>query len=313
MHIERLMLAVAVAAAFSVGASSVSRAQTTGTGTTTTATGSTSTSASGTSTSSTSSTGSTTAAGTTSTTSSTPTPNASGSETQYLRHVPTRFVTLAGSASNLQSLVHGLRTGSSVTLTNAQVSGSTATTQSITFTPPTKPMGYGNITRALTLASRELAAAGIKNPTPQQLQTALMGGTITTAQGSVTMPGVLQLRSQGMGWGQIAHTIGVRPGERASGHEIGEHSGHGITTASGAKTGSTATNRTNQEASEQLKAHRGIITASGAGASTVQPMNPANTRAGTGIVTASGASTTGGIVSAAGSGNATARGHEVKH
>jgi len=329
MRIERLMLAVAVAAAFSAGASSVSQAQTTSTGSTTTTTSATGASSTGTTpTTSTSSTSSTTSStsGTSGTTTATsgisgtsstaPSPNASSSETQYLRHVPARYVTLAGSSSNLQSLVHGLRTGSAVTLTSTQASGTTPATQSITFTPPTRPMGYGNITRALTLASRELAAAGIRNPTPQQLQSALTGGTVTTAQGTVTMPGVLQLRSQGMGWGQIAHTIGVHPGQGASRHEIAEHSVHqrGITTATGAKESHATTSGAKHEAAEHsTSAHRGIVTASGSGTTTVQRAHSVETHARTGIVTASGASTTNGIVSAAGNGSTVARGHEGKH
>jgi hypothetical protein len=319
MKIERLMLAVAVATACGAGVSSVSHAQTT---TATSTPASASTTASGT-TSATA--GATSSASTTATAPSTATTAsgasaaqaASSSESQFLSHVPSRFVTLAGSSSNLQSLVHGLRTGSAVTLTSTQTStAGTPVTQSVTFTPPTRPMGYGNITRALTLASRELAAAGIRNPTPQQLQTALTGGTITTAQGTVKMPGVLQLRSQGMGWGQIAHTIGVPPGKGTSGHENGEHSlhGHGITTATGAKSASTTTSRAQHEASEHsLAAHRGIVTASGTGPTTVQRSHPVETHAGTGIVTATGAASTGGIANAAGRGAGQALGHESNH
>ncbi|HET9403821.1 MAG TPA: hypothetical protein VFO57_04505 [Burkholderiales bacterium] len=79
-------------------------------------------------------------------------------------------------------------------------------------------MGNGEVERAMTLASRDLAAAGIDNPTPQQTEAALMGGTVTNAQGQSTdMQGVLQLRSQGMGWGQIANTIGVHPSQSERG------------------------------------------------------------------------------------------------
>jgi hypothetical protein len=79
-------------------------------------------------------------------------------------------------------------------------------------------MGNGEVERALTLASRDLAAAGITNPTPEQLQAALMGGAVTNAQGQATsLDGVLVLRSQGMGWGQIAHTIGVHPSQSERG------------------------------------------------------------------------------------------------
>lgn len=114
------------------------------------------------------------------------------------------------SGSSTSSLQQGLRNGTTVTLTGA---GETAT-----FTPPTGRMGNGEADRAVTLAKRDLASAGISNPTPTQLQAALMGGTVTNAQGQTTsMEGVLQLREQGMGWGNIAQTIGVHPAQSEQG------------------------------------------------------------------------------------------------
>jgi hypothetical protein len=103
-----------------------------------------------------------------------------------------------------------LRDGSTVTLTGAG--------EPVTFTPPTGHMGNGEVERAMTLASRDLRTAGITNPTPEQLHTALMGGTVTNARGETTsMDGVLALRSEGMGWGQVAHTIGVSPAQSERG------------------------------------------------------------------------------------------------
>ena len=76
----------------------------------------------------------------------------------------------------------------------------------------------GQRDRALTLANRDLAAAGITSPTSQQTQAALTGGSVTNAQGETTeMQGVLRLRNEGMGWGQIAHTIGVHPAQSEQG------------------------------------------------------------------------------------------------
>jgi hypothetical protein len=115
-----------------------------------------------------------------------------------------RFSTFAGSSANSTSLVTGLRKGGAIKLTGAG--------ETTTFTSPTKPMGYGNVTRALDLAQRELAAGGITDPTPKELQAALMGGTVSGPNGEFTYQGVLQMRADGMGWGQIAHEIGVHPG-----------------------------------------------------------------------------------------------------
>ena len=129
--------------------------------------------------------------------------------------IATRFESLAGSPENAQSLVAGLRTGSSITLLAPDAP------TGLSFTPATRTMGYGNIAKALLLAQRQLAAQGITQPTPAQLQMALNGGLLTTVDsGGVTrtveMSGVLQLRSQGMGWGQIAHSLAVSPDSRPS-------------------------------------------------------------------------------------------------
>lgn len=146
------------------------------------------------------------AAGTSTTIGVSATTGTTSANAAYQSRIGTAYTDFAGSDSNLQSLTTGLRSGSSITLTDSAGAPST------TFTPPTKPMGYGNITRALDFANRDLAAAGITDPTPQQIQAALNGGTVINAQGqATTLDGVLQLRSQGMGWGQIAHQLNISP------------------------------------------------------------------------------------------------------
>ena len=118
-----------------------------------------------------------------------------------------RYTLLAGSKTNAQSLVTGLRTGSVVTL------AATGSAPAVSFTPATQKMGYGNIKIALTLAKTALAKQGITNPTPAQLAAALNGGSITLTNGTVvTMTGILTQRSAGMGWGKIAQTGGVKLG-----------------------------------------------------------------------------------------------------
>jgi len=117
-----------------------------------------------------------------------------------------KFSAFAGSTQNAQALVDGLRNGTPITLND---SGGTSTT----ITPSTKPMGFGNINIALSLARQELLQQGITQPTSAQLQAALTGGTITTSTGSTTLVGVLTLRSQGMGWGAIANSMGFKLGE----------------------------------------------------------------------------------------------------
>src|SRR5262245_4548653 len=109
---------------------------------------------------------------------------------KYVDGQGARFESMAGSRDNLVSLVNGLRTGSKVTLEGPVVtplpgSPPPPPPEPTRFTPPTKPMGYGNITRSLDLASRQLASVGITNPTAAELKAALNGGTVTTAKGDV--------------------------------------------------------------------------------------------------------------------------------
>ena len=93
------------------------------------------------------------------------------------------FSTFAGSTANSDALVTGLRGGTAITLTTMDSKGVTTST---TFTPPTGKMGYGNVYISLALAKQQLAGLGITEPTAQQLQAALNGGTVTSSTGQTT-------------------------------------------------------------------------------------------------------------------------------
>jgi hypothetical protein len=130
-----------------------------------------------------------------------------------------KFTRFAGSQANAESLVNGLRNDQEVTLTSAQ-----STTTS--FTPKTDKMGFGNVNIALTLAKATLAQQGITRPTPQQIEAALNGGTITMSSGKqVTLTGILTQRASGMGWGKIAQANGFRLGELLR-HKHGDFNHH---------------------------------------------------------------------------------------
>lgn len=127
---------------------------------------------------------------TTSTTSPTPTTQA----------VPTaklvdEYTDLAGTEKNATSLVTGLRTGSTITLEPIAKDDKT-----ITFKSPTGKLGNGEIKIVLAMADKLLSSD--KNVTNQDLYNALMGDK-----------GVLTLRADGMGWGQIANSLGFRLGD----------------------------------------------------------------------------------------------------
>jgi len=102
-----------------------------------------------------------------------------------------RYTKLAGSKQNATSLVSGLRDGQQVKLTSGR------TTE--TFTPPTGKMGYGNVDNTLALAEASLQKKGITNPTPAQLEAAVME--------------ITRMRADGKGWGQIADAKGFKLGE----------------------------------------------------------------------------------------------------
>lgn len=195
----------------------------------------------------------------------------------------------AGSQENAAALVGGLRTGSAITLSTPAVDGTTTTTT--TFSPTTKPMGYGNVRIALSLARTQLASQGITNPTPEQLQGALAG-----TPGSATQ-GVLQMRASGMGWGQIANSMGVKLGAVMSGKPVLTPATATTTTAAG-----TAARPSASTGYGSSQARKGIVTASGSSSSGAAASGkPA------GITTASGIAAGGGVTT--GLGNAYGHGH----
>ena len=128
------------------------------------------------------------------------------------------YTTFAGSDANADALVEGLREGTSITLetttTTTNTDGTTSTTtMPSTFQPATGKLGYGNVNIALALAQNQLATMGITDPTADEIEAALNGGTVTLSDGSTqTLQGVLALRAQGEGWGQIAKTLGFNLG-----------------------------------------------------------------------------------------------------
>ena len=132
------------------------------------------------------------------------------------------YATFAGSDANADALVQGLRNGTSITLitttTTKNADGTTSTTTAPnTFQPATGKLGYGNVNIVLALAQDELSKLGITDPTAAQIEAALNGGTVTLADGSTqTLQGVLALRAQGQGWGQIARTLGFKLGDVVS-------------------------------------------------------------------------------------------------
>lgn len=255
-------------------------------------------------------------------------------ETNVVGKISGDFSSFLGSDAN--AVVSGLRHGTPITLTFTTTTASTTpgglpvtTTTTTVITPPTGQMGFGNVYISLALAKQQLSALGITQPTPQQLQAALTGGTITQTTGSGTaaattttnLQGILTLRSQNMGWGEIAQKLGYKLGPVISGmksvnQNLASTSNKGATTANSAQTtqssgsgvvsaGSKENGNMNRGTASGKDSSSGIVSASGRGS------NGGGYGSG-GIVTGSGRSPgASGVVSAGGSdqGNGQAKGH----
>lgn len=249
------------------------------------------------------------------------------------------FTTLAGSEENALALVNALRSGETVELAYAPAGTETAPTIGI-IDPPTGQMGWGNVKISLALAQDQLARLGITNPTPEQLQAALNGGDVivVNADGTTTtttLRGVLQMRADGMGWGNIAKAGGTKLGPVVSQLKMANTKVAALPPASGEAKATTVKTRgiTTAAGTPASGKSRGLATAEGASASgksrglTTAAGTPASgksrgltTAAGTpasgksrGLTTAAGGSDlsgsrngTRGLTTASGAGNANA-------
>lgn len=253
----------------------------------------------------------------------------SAGQTQVAGRVAAPFATLAGSSDNAVALATALRTGSQANLTTTSTDAAgAAVTTTTSIMPPTKPMGWGNVSHSLALAQFALTDAGISNPTTADLQAALLGGSVTAADGTtVTLAGVLQQRADGMGWGRIAKTYGTTMGAVNRSLHAPAVPSATTTSASSAKAASGITSKpagvmaADGTRGSTAHAPRGVTTAAGThvtkGLTTAggtQGAKGLTTAAGTsgakGITTAAGASAgqTGVVTAGGGNGNAFGRG-----
>jgi hypothetical protein len=135
-----------------------------------------------------------------------------------VQRVSTQLGDLACSQDTVQSLVEALHTGKSVTIT--------ANGQSSTFNAEGAHMGYGEAYLALAMAGQELRDAGVSScATPEQWHAVLLGGPLqvtntssssnsfASASGSRQVQGIVTLRNQGQGWGQIAQSNNIQLGQ----------------------------------------------------------------------------------------------------
>lgn len=118
-----------------------------------------------------------------------------------------RFGKLTGTKANMGNVVTGLQKGSPIVLKRRL---RPIENHSLVFDIPPQSMDYQDIASTLEIATQSLADAGIRNPTIDQLQAVLVGGAVTSPQGRLTnLQGILQLRSEGMAWEEIAYHLGI--------------------------------------------------------------------------------------------------------
>jgi hypothetical protein len=122
-------------------------------------------------------------------------------------------VKLAGSEDNILALVCSLHAGVPVHLVAPVDPGTDFVPEIVVFEPPTGEMAWNDVKLSLMLARDALQAYNIVRPSLVQLHAVLIGGDIVTPAGtSATLPGVLQMRADGIHWGRIAAERYRRPG-----------------------------------------------------------------------------------------------------
>jgi hypothetical protein len=230
--------------------------------------------------------------------SSTPATNISNEYSYFLKNV------------NSQPVVNDLRNGQwTTTVTDPKTNVTTTTTEAL----PTGKMGFGNVKISLALAQESLRQQGILQPTSEQLRTTLVGGQMVPGDSTTTTNGILQMRAEGMGWGQIAQKYDVKLGQLMSGKQPASTTttgttsatttSKGITTASGKSSTAVTGNGNGKAFSGSTSQGNGIVNASGQAAGSSS--NNFVSQGSRGIVSGSGRSMghTSGIVTGAGNGH----------
>lgn len=85
----------------------------------------------------------------------------------------------AGGRANAGALVAGLQNGSTIIITTAGPNN----TRSLAGFTPQAPLSPGEASAALAHARSTLASMGVRNPSAEQIQAALIGGEVTLADG----------------------------------------------------------------------------------------------------------------------------------
>ena len=99
------------------------------------------------------------------------------------RSLSSQYAGWAGGKSNADALVNGLQGGKTVMLVTQ---GANNTRSLAGFTPP-GPMSAEQVSAALAKAKSTLAGMGVKQPSADQIQAALIGGEVELGNGRTRM------------------------------------------------------------------------------------------------------------------------------
>jgi hypothetical protein len=129
-------------------------------------------------------------------------------------------------------VVNDLRNGQwSTTVIDPATNTPTTTVEAL----PSGSTGWGNVRLSLALAQHSLNQQGITQPTQEELYGALAGDT--------TNKGILQMRSEGMGWGEIAKHYDTTVGKLMSGIKAGKQPVSTTTTTTATTSATTSSKR----------------------------------------------------------------------
>lgn len=132
----------------------------------------------------------------------TSTATAIGTSGKAESNLSSEFAGFLGGTEQAHAVVDGLRQGTAFLYVKPE-------TPEAIIDPPTGSMGYGNVRITLRMAQAELSKLGIAQPSAEELSAVLLGGEIDGAP----VDGILAMRAEGMGWGQIAQQYGTTVGQ----------------------------------------------------------------------------------------------------
>jgi hypothetical protein len=116
-------------------------------------------------------------------------------EERAARPIAARFVALAGSPENAMALVYSLRNGERVIL--VQDDGGPRVPITVVFELPTRSLTWDEVVLCLALVEDMLASEGIRDPSAEQLEIALVRVVQSLADGLGSVPKGVRVRGKG--------------------------------------------------------------------------------------------------------------------